>query len=141
MVSIIVTIYNSEKYLKEALDSIVNQTYQDYEVIMVNDGSADNSGAIALSYTSDQRFKLINSEHVGFPQAKNIGLSNIHGDYVIFFDSDDIVHHQWLELLIKPILENNVDISYCDYVKFNDGEKIELTSLDVSSIRIKDMSH
>lgn len=140
MVSIIVTIYNSEKYLKEALDSIVNQTYQDYEVIMVNDGSADNSGAIALSYTSDQRFKLINNEHVGFPQAKNIGLSNVHGDYVIFLDSDDIAHPQWLELLIKPILENNVDISYCDYVKFNDGEKIELTSLDASSVRIKDMS-
>ncbi len=133
MLSIIVTIYNSEKYLKEALDSIVNQTYQDYEVIMVNDGSADNSGAIALSYTSDQRFKLINSEHVGFPQAKNIGLSNVHGDYVIFFDSDDIVHPQWLELLMKPILENDADISYCSYIDYY-GEDLEFSLYNCATV-------
>ena len=140
MISIIVTIYNSEKYLKEALDSILNQTYQDYEVIMVNDGSTDSSRAIALSYTSDSRFILIDSPHAGFSQAKNLGLSNAHGDYVIFLDSDDIAQPQWLELLIKPILENNADISYCNYTKFNDGDEIELMPIETSSTRIKDMS-
>ena len=123
MISIIVTIYNSEKFLKEALDSILNQTYKDYEVIMVNDGSTDNSRAIALSYTSDSRFILIDSLHIGFPQAKNLGLSNVHGDYIIFLDSDDIAHPQWLEFLIKPILEYNADISYCSYINYY-GEEI-----------------
>ena len=140
MISIIVTIYNSEKFLKEALDSIVSQTYKNYEVIMVNDGSTDSSRAIAFSYTSDSRFILIDSPHVGFPQAKNLGLSNVHGDYIIFFDSDDIVHPQWLELLIKPILENNADISYCSYVKFNDGERVDLSFFNVDSVRTKDMT-
>lgn len=123
MISIIVTIYNSEKFLKEALDSIVSQTYKDYEVIMVNDGSTDSSRAIAFSYTSDSRFILIDSSHIGFPRAKNLGLSNAHGDYIIFLDSDDIAHPQWLELLIKSILENNADISYCSYTHYY-GEKI-----------------
>ena len=123
MISIIVTIYNSEKYLKEALDSILNQTYQDYEVIMVNDGSTDSSRAIALSYTSNSRFILIDSPHIGFSKAKNLGLSNVHGGYIIFLDSDDIAHPQWLELLMRPIIEYNADISYCSYIHYY-GEKI-----------------
>ncbi len=140
MISVIITIYNSEKFLKEALDSILNQTYKDYEVIMVNDGSTDSSRAIALSYTSDSRFILIDSPHVGFSQAKNLGLSYVHGEYIIFLDSDDIAHPQWLELLMKSTIENNADISYCSYVKFNDGEKVSLSLLDAPLVRIKDMS-
>lgn len=134
MISIIITIYNSEKYLKQCLDSVLNQVYENYEVIMINDGSTDNSRAIAVSYTSDSRFHLIDSFHVGFPQAKNIGLSNVHGDYIIFLDSDDIAHPQWLSLLYKAISENNADISYCSYTKFYDTDIINHSLLEKVSI-------
>ena len=138
MISIIITIYNSEKYLKDCLESVINQVYKDYEVIMVNDGSTDDSRAIAVSYTSDSRFHLIDSTHVGFPQAKNIGLSNVHGDYIIFLDSDDVAHPQWLSLLYKAISENNADIAYCSYNKFTDNDLIDYSLIE--NVSIKDMS-
>lgn len=141
MISIIITIYNSEMYLKQCLDSMLAQTYKDYEVIMVNDGSTDSSRAIALSYTSDSRFKFVNSPHIGFPQAKNLGLSKVKGDYIIFLDSDDVVHPQWLELLLKPMVENDADITYCSYIKFEHPEELDLTLLDNSAVCITDMSY
>jgi glycosyltransferase involved in cell wall biosynthesis len=77
LISIIVTIYNREDYLKECLDSVKNQTYQNFECLMIDDGSTDNSKVIAEEYAKeDSRFKFIPVEHVGFPEAKNIGLRN-----------------------------------------------------------------
>jgi len=141
MISVIVTIYNSEKYLKQCLDSIKNQTYKDFEVVMVDDGSTDGSRAIALSYLTDDRFKLFGDKHVGFPEAKNIGLKNVTGDYIIFFDSDDIAHPQWLKLLIKAIEDNNADIAYCSYTKFTDSRSIKNDLLDIDQISITDMTY
>ena len=97
LISVIITIYNREKFLEECLQSLKNQTYKNFEAIMFDDGSTYNSLEIARKYQKeDNRFKLIASEHVGFPEAKNIGLRSVNGDFIIFLDSDDSVYPQWL---------------------------------------------
>ena len=121
LISIIVTIYNREKYLAECLDSIKAQTYPNYEVIMVDDGSTDTSIEIARKYTEDSRFKLIESEHVGFPEAKNIGLHNATGNYIIFLDSDDSAYPQWLEILHDVAIRTGAPIVTCGYDEYLEG--------------------
>lgn len=136
MISIIVTIYNSELYLKDCLESLHNQTYSDFEVIMINDGSTDESRAIALSYTQlDSRFTLVDSEHVEYPEACNIGLKHINGDYIIYFDSDDIADANWLMFLYNSLIENNADISMCTSNRFiNDEQK------DIQAVSVEDLN-
>ena len=143
MISIIVTFYNSERYIKQCLNSIVNQIYQDYEVIMVNDGSTDNSRAIALTYLDDSRFKLIDIEHVGYPQACNIGVSNAKGDYIIFLDSDDIADANWLHCLYQAIIKYDCDISMCTSSKFNEDNEDSITPVDIKKLDsdIVDITH
>ncbi len=125
-VSIIIPIYNAEKYLKECLASIKNQTYKNIEVLMINDGSTDNSENICKEFLSDERFNLINKENGGVSSARNVGISKSTGEYILFVDSDD-----WCEkdLLMKTVGdENNYDIIFFDYFKsYQDKEqKIEL---------------
>ena len=92
-ISVIVTCYNREATIKECLNSIHNQTFKNFEVIVVDDGSTDSSKNIIKEFCQkDNRFKLIESTHVGFPLAKNIGLDQAKGDYIIFLDSDDTAY-------------------------------------------------
>ena len=90
LISIIVTCYNREKYIKECLESVKNQTYTNFECIIVDDGSTDSSRSIIETYLDDPRFKYYPIDHVGFPEAKNVGLSKVTGAYTIFLDSDDV---------------------------------------------------
>ena len=127
LISVIVTVYNREKYLKECLDSIKSQTYNNFEVIIVDDGSTDNSLNIAKSFVEDDsRFKLITSEHIGFPLAKNLGLDNCTGDYIIFLDSDDSASPYWLEVLYTILVDTNADISACNYDEYYNTKKPDL---------------
>lgn len=121
-ISVIVTVYNREKYLKQCLDSLKNQTYTDFEAIIIDDGSTDSSPEIEKTYTEDKRFNLILSEHIGFPAAKNLGLAKATGKYVIFLDSDDWAYPQWLEYLHKAIDMTGADISTCYYDEFIEGK-------------------
>ena len=90
--SIIIPIYNTSKYLKECLDSVVNQDYKNVEIICVDDGSTDDSANIVESYLKkDERFKLIKTEHKGVAYARNLGLANAKGEYITFIDSDDFI--------------------------------------------------
>ena len=111
LISIIVPIYNVEKYLRECLDSIQKQTYPNFECIMVNDGSTDNSKQIAEEYLVDSRFKLINQSNQGLSSARNTGISHVREEspFVAFVDSDDYVYPECLETLIEHI-EDDVDI-------------------------------
>lgn len=91
-ISFIVPIYNVEKYLKQCLDSLINQTYQNIEIIAVNDGSTDASSQILVEYASmDERIRILNQKNQGLSMARNIGLENVTGEYVLFVDSDDYV--------------------------------------------------
>lgn len=113
-ISIIVPIYNVEDYLKECLDSIQNQTFTDFECIMVNDGSTDSSKEIAEQYLVDNRFYLLNQPNSGQSVARNKGLLLAKGEFICFVDSDDIIHPRLLELLVAYIQED-VDIVEADF--------------------------
>ena len=110
MISVIVPVYNVEKYLEECLDSIQNQTYSDIEVILVNDGSTDKSKEICGKYCKqDNRFQLLNQENQGLSAARNNGVAASTGEFIAFVDSDDIILPNYLETLMYYMRED-VDI-------------------------------
>ncbi len=112
-VSIIVPIYNTEKYLKKCLDSIVRQTHQNLEIILVDDGSTDNSSEIANSYAKiDKRIKVIHQENQGQSTARNTGLSKATGEYISFIDSDDEIAKNFIEELLSAY-SDNTSLSVC----------------------------
>ncbi len=127
--SVIVPVYNVEPYLSEALDSVINQTYKDMEIICVNDGSTDNSPSILNEYAKkDSRIKIINQENQGLSEARNVGLRASVGDYIYFFDSDDILAPYALEKSITLLEEYDADASEFAIKEFNYNEHID-TSL------------
>ena len=114
MISVIVPVYNVEEYIEECLDSIKNQTFTDFEVILVNDGSTDNSQAICELYCDqDSRFCLINQENKGQSIARNRGVAESKGKFIVFIDSDDIVSVDLLNQLIN-YMSDEIDIVECD---------------------------
>lgn len=114
MLSIIVPVYNGEKYLKRCLNSIQNQTYKDFEAIIIDDGSTDGSGRICDQISmNDPRFHIIYQKHAGVAAARNSGLSQAQGEYIAFIDSDDYVDPNYLEILMRGMDHPKVDISYC----------------------------
>lgn len=123
-ISVIIPVYNVEKYLRECLDSVVNQTLKDIEIICVNDGSTDNSLEILKEYEKqDSRIKIIDKKNEGAGAARNLGLKSATGDYVIFFDSDDYMDITALEKLYQNITDTNADISICKSYEFYDGDE------------------
>lgn len=114
LISIIIPIYNVEEYIEECLESIQKQTYTNIEVILVDDGSMDNSVAIAqCKFLDDDRFKLIHQENAGISVARNNGISNSKGKYIVFVDSDDWVSPDYIEYLYYLIKKYNVKLSTC----------------------------
>lgn len=103
-ISIIIPVYNTEKYLRRCLDSIVAQTYKDFECILVDDGSTDASGKICDEYAAkDNRFKVFHKKNGGVSSARNLGLDNAKGEYIAFCDADDYVKENWLSEFILRI--------------------------------------
>ena len=118
IVSIIVPIYNAENYLRRCLDSIVAQTFKDFEAILVDDGSADGSGALCDEFAAkDVRFKVVHQENSGVSVARQTGMDVAQGKYVIHADSDDWVEKDWITQLVEKIEENDADIAICDFDK------------------------
>ncbi len=114
-ISIIIPVYNVEKYIRRCLDSVLNQTYSNYEVLIVDDGSTDSSADIAREYeVIDSRFNVLNKENGGQGSARNYALDNISGNYISFIDSDDWVHPEFLERLITSIKEEHADVAMCN---------------------------
>lgn len=124
LVSVIIPVYNVEKYLRRCLDSIVNQTYKNLEIILVDDGSTDNCGYICDEYTElDERIKVVHKENGGQGSARNIGLDICRGQYVIFVDSDDWIDLDAVSILVKTIEEKDVDcILFNIYAVYKNGE-------------------
>lgn len=117
-ISIIIPVYNIEKYIRECLDSVVNQTYKDLEIIIVDDGSTDNSGAICDEYVSrDKRIKVIHQTNAGAANAKNTALDHVTGEYVAFLDSDDFVSEDWISTMYQSMKQYNADIVECGFDK------------------------
>lgn len=128
MISIIVPVYNVEEYLEECLESITHQTYADIEVILVNDGSTDGSREICERYCEkDTRFRLINQENQGQSVARNRGVKESVGQYIMFVDSDDVINTNMLEVLL-PYMKPDVDIVECGMTR--DKEEFFLNKID-----------
>lgn len=121
--SIIIPIYNAEKYLNKCLDSVVNQTYTNYEVIIVNDGSTDNSLSIIKEYTKDKRFKVYSKKNDGVSDARNYGLKYVTGDYICFLNSDDFLDKDLL-LKLSEIKNKHDIIKYKINITDEDGKII-----------------
>jgi len=117
LVSIIITSYNKGKYLIDALESVLSQSYKKFECIIVNDGSTDNTESIALEFCNkDSRFRYIYKKNGGASSARNIALNSINGEYIQFIDGDDAILPNKIELQIDQLLkEKALCISYCDY--------------------------
>ena len=123
LVSIIVPVFNVEKYLRQCLDSILGQTFNQFEVIIVNDGSTDNSGAICQEYEArDNRIVYLEKENGGVSEARNLGLDFATSEYIIFIDSDDWIEPTYVEVLYEKIEEYQADIVFENYTSFNDED-------------------
>ncbi len=110
-ISIIIPVYNVEKYLARCLDSVLGQTFQNWEAICINDGSPDNSIEILNNYAKkDSRFKIIDQKNGGISKARNAGIQKVTGDYILFLDSDDFIHPQTMEIAHKFAEKNKTDI-------------------------------
>ena len=134
-ISVIVPCYNAEKYLKECLDSIVNQTLKDIEVICINDGSKDNTLNILEKYAQkDNRIKVYSQENKGPGISRNLGIEVANGDFISLLDSDDIFELNMLEELYKTATERNTDILICRSIEYINNEK----RLQESTWTIKD---
>ncbi|MGM0167266.1 hypothetical protein IGI39_002246 [Enterococcus sp. AZ135] len=113
-ISIIVPVYNVEKYLNKCVDSILNQTFKDFELILVDDGSPDNSGLICDEYAKkDSRVKVIHKENGGLSDARNAGIDVAKGKYLGFIDSDDYISEDMYEFLYTNIVKEDADLSIC----------------------------
>ena len=119
-VSIIVPIYNAERYVEQCIVSILNQSYKHVEVILVNDGSKDSSGEICKKYCKDERVKYIEQINEGVSAARNAGLEASKGEYLLFVDADDELELDMVEFLIDKIKKHHADISIC-LAKIVDG--------------------
>lgn len=134
--SIIVPVYNVEKYLDKCLASILRQTFKNFECIIIDDGSPDNSNAIIDKYVKlDQRFKVIHQKNMGISAARNTGLDIAKGDYIIFVDSDDYIADDYLEKFAKKIADTDADIVICGFIEaYKDYEKNKVFTAESTEV-------
>lgn len=122
-ISIIVPVYNIETYVAKCIKSILNQTYQNLEIIIVNDGSTDKSGKICEYYSQqDRRITLINQTNQGLSMARNNAIQISTGEYIGFVDGDDWIEHDMYDLLYKNIIQHDADISICGFTLENNND-------------------
>lgn len=112
LISVIINVYNGERFIKKCLDSVINQTYKNLEIIIINDGSTDNTLSICESY-KDSRIKIITQKNMGLSLSRNVGIDNATGEYLYFVDVDDYIECDVVEYLYKLAKKNNTVISIC----------------------------
>ncbi len=132
LISIIVPIYNTEKYLHNCIDSIIRQTYMEIEIILINDGSTDNSGNICDEYAKkDKRIRVFHNANGGLSNARNFGVQKSNGEYVTFVDSDDSIESDFVETLVFLCKKHGADIVQCNRCYNNENKGVES---DVESV-------
>ena len=135
MISVIIPVYNVEKYLNRCVDSVLGQSYTDFELILVDDGSPDKCPAICDEYAlQDKRIKVIHKQNGGLSSARNAGLEIAKGDYIAFVDSDDFIHPDYLRLLYQALKETGADISICDFHWIKYEEDVNIKKEEIQKI-------
>lgn len=132
-VSVIIPVYNVEKYIRKSIESVINQTYKNLEIIIVDDGSPDNCPTICDEYSQvDSRIKVIHQSNQGLSGARNTGISVATGDYLLFVDSDDYLNNNTVEKLVERMVSCSLDILGFNVTVIKDGEKNKYVKKDYS---------
>lgn len=135
MISVIIPAYNAEQYLDRCLESVLNQTYREFELILIDDGSTDTTSIIAHRFSeADKRIRYIRKENGGSASARNMALTLAQGDYIAFVDADDYIHPCYLETLLNTLLKTNSDICQCDYLEVANNKIIKYASLPNNTV-------
>lgn len=125
LVTVIIPVYNVEKYIDRCMESVLGQTYSNLEIILIDDGSKDNSGRMIDEYaTRDSRITVVHKENGGQASARNLGLTMAKGEYVCFVDSDDCIHERYVEILLAMCNDTGCDLAICTYEDF-EGESTD----------------
>lgn len=148
LVSIIIPVYNVERYLADTLESVRSQTHKNIEVVCVDDGSTDNSLSVLNFYSQqDPRIKVITQDNAGVSAARNNGIKHSKGSYICFLDSDDFMHPQNIEFQLQALLENCADIAVCNFkavaedTKLGNFENLTYGKIKVSDQPLADFMH
>ena len=138
--SIIIPVYKVEEYIHKCLDSVVCQSYDNFECIVIDDGSPDNCGRICDEYAMlDRRFNVIHQKNSGVSSARNVGIENSRGEYLLFVDSDDWIEKETLELLYKEIFKNKPDVIVFGYTEVSETIETDYPVEEINDIeKIKD---
>ena len=129
-VSVIIPVYNEKQYLSETLESVINQTYKNLEIVVVDDGSDDGSEKISDEYAiKDNRIRVIHKKNEGLSAARNAGLDNIKGEYVTFIDSDDIYHPDMIKKMLEAIILKDADCVICQYIFLKEKQNINFKKI------------
>lgn len=125
LITVIVPVYNVEKYLEKCVKSIINQDYKSIEILLVDDGSTDSSGTMCDSYAlQDSRIKVIHKRNGGLSDARNVAIDVMKGEFVTYIDSDDYIELDYISYLYKLIVENGADVSVCNFKYVNEVGRI-----------------
>lgn len=126
LVSVIICVYNCEKYLKRAIESVLNQSYKNLEILVINDGSTDSTSKICDRFLKDRRVRVFHKKNGGLADARNFGIKNAKGEYITFLDADDEYLANYIERLLEVILKFNTKMSICGYTYIlKSGKKIK----------------
>lgn len=125
-VSVIIPVYNVEKYLRECINSILRQTYSNFEVILIDDGSTDSSGNICDEYINDLRVKVIHKKNEGVSATRNRGIEEAKGEFITFIDSDDFIDENMLKIMLEYQEKNNADLVQCNLNSYSENKSFLL---------------
>ncbi len=133
LISVIVPVYNVEDYLEECINSILSQTYTNLEILIVDDGSMDNSLAIIQEFSQrDSRITIFTKENGGLSSARNRAIDEAKGEYLTFIDSDDYIEENYIEYLMKSLIDNEADISIVNSYHMMNGKRKDIINNDGS---------
>ena len=125
LISVLMPVYNVKEYIDMAIESVLNQTYPNFELVIINDGSTDGSGRVAEDYQhKDSRVRVYHISNGGLANARNLAISYAQGEYISFVDSDDCIKEDYLECLYQALVKYDADISFCSYYRYVEEEKM-----------------
>ena len=127
LISVIIPAYNASKTIYKTLDSLLEQTRSDFEVLIIDDGSVDNTYDVCTAYTKEKKFRVIKQKNKGVSAARNLGINNAKGDYILFMDADDFISKSAINEIYKYLESNNSDIVFFNYYIKNKNEEIPVS--------------
>ena len=141
LISVIIPVYNVDKYLSQCIESVLRQTFLNLEILLIDDGSTDGSGNICDQYAmKDNRIQVVHKINGGVSSARNVGLELANGEFIAFIDGDDFVSENYIESLYRNLKENNSDMAFCEYAYYKNGFVKFAQNISLEKIRVDKQS-